>query len=369
LVDANLLEVAGDTPRYRLPNLFRCYAGERLTAEPRQEVQAATRRALDGYLAMATHAVARIPVPFFGLLPGHSRTRASTGDPVQWLEAERPTITKLLDVANQLGLHEHAWRIPAVYAPYFDLLGRHDDWQHTHDIALQGARQAEDHHGEAIVLRNLGQLNLYQDRYAAAERALHESLRLFTEAGDDRGVGIALAGIGTTLRIRGRYQHALARHRRALRIFVKVDEPNFEAAARIAIGTVLLAQQQFPAAEEWLTGARALSARIGDRHREAHALQRLATLRGEQGDPVQALEHLAEVTDVFRQLGDDHCIAYAQQHTGELCLRTGDCERAQELLTSSLAAHLRSGDRRSAAEVSHLLDQLMQGSPRLQDRR
>ncbi|GAB3883422.1 hypothetical protein GCM10029964_042740 [Kibdelosporangium lantanae] len=282
LVDANLVEVAGTTPRYRLPDLFRCYAGERLAAEPRHEIQAATRRVLDGYLARATHAVARIPVPFFGLLPSQAG-QAGAGDPVEWLTAERLTISTLLATANQLGLHDHAWRIPAVYAPYFDLRGAHEDWGRSHGIALEGARQAGDLHGEAIVQRNIGQLNLYVDRYAEAESALHESLRLFAEAGDDSGVGVALAGIGTTLRIRGRYRDALAHHRRALRIFVKAARPNFEAAARLAVGTDLLAQQQFPAAEEWLTGARALAAEIGDRHREAHALQRLAVLRGSRG--------------------------------------------------------------------------------------
>ncbi|MFD1049234.1 hypothetical protein ACFQ1S_28705, partial [Kibdelosporangium lantanae] len=75
-------------------------------------------------------------------------------------------------------------------------------------------------------------------------------------------------------------------------------------------------------------------------------------------DAAVALDHLAEVTAVFQQLGDDNCVAYARQETGQLCLRTGDRERARELLTSSLDAHLRSGDRRSAAEVTHLLDQL-----------
>ncbi|TCO46550.1 AfsR/SARP family transcriptional regulator [Actinocrispum wychmicini] len=358
LVDANLLDVAGSTPRYRLPDPFRSYAGERLDTESRHDVQAATRRVLDAYLALATHAAERIPVPFFGLLPRPGTSVAGAGDPVEWLAAERATVTALLSVANQLGLHDHAWRIPAVYAPFFDLRGRWDDWQRSHEIALRGARGAGDRHGEAIVQRNLGQLHLYQDNYPAAEHALDEALRLFTEAGDASGVGITLAGIGTTLRNHGRYRGALALHHRARRIFVRVAEPNLEAVARIAIGVDLLAQQRFPAAEGWLTGARELAADIGDQHREAHALQRLATLRGEQGDPERALDHLAEVTATFQQLGDDHCVAYARQHTAELCLRTGDRERAHELLTTTLDAHLRSGDRRSAEEVSHLLDQL-----------
>ncbi|MBP2325431.1 DNA-binding SARP family transcriptional activator/tetratricopeptide (TPR) repeat protein [Kibdelosporangium banguiense] len=357
LVDANLLHVTVDvtgSPRYRIPTLFRCYAGERLAAEPRQELQAATRRVLSGYLALATHAAARMPVPFFGVLPHNTVTGNGPGDPAGWFDAERTAMAALLELAARLGVQQDAWQIPASYATYFDLRGHHADWLRTHEIALDGARQAGDPHGEAIVQRNLGQVHLYQDRYVQAESAMRESLRLFTEAGDDNGAGIALAGIGTTHRIHGRLRDALAHQRKALGIFIRTEQPHLEAAARVAAGTVLLAQKEFSAAESWLTGARKLSAAIGDRHREAHALQRLAKLR----EPAQALDHLAEVADVFQQLGDDHCLAYARHATGELHLRAGDRDRAQALLTKSLDAHLRTGDRRSAAEVSQLLDEI-----------
>ncbi|WP_173123317.1 AfsR/SARP family transcriptional regulator [Kibdelosporangium persicum] len=357
LVNANLLAVSVDptgTSRYRMPDLFRCYATERLSGESRHALRAAARRVLDGYLARATHAATRIPVSYFGVLPRFGHVVTGPDDPVAWFDAELPSITAILQVAEDLEMADHAWRIPAVTAPYFDLRGRHDEWRRSHDIALRGARQAGDRHGEAIVLRNQGQVALYQDRYADAEAATRESLRLFTEENDYSGVGIAHAGIGTTSRIHGDYAGALRHHRHALRIFVRTGQPHFEAAARTAIGTALLAQQRLPAAERWLTGARELSARIGDRHREAHALQRLAGLR----EPAQALSHLTEATELFQMLGDEHCVAYARQNTGELFLRTGDHAKARDLLTESLDAHLRSGDRRSAAAVTMLLGRL-----------
>ncbi|MCE7011421.1 tetratricopeptide repeat protein [Kibdelosporangium philippinense] len=357
LVNANLLAVSVDptgTARYRMPDLFRCYATERLSGEPRQDLQTAARRVLDGYLALATHAAARMPVPFFGILPRHEPSTSTEVDAMAWFDAEVPSITAILEVAAELGLHKYAWRIPAMTAPYFDLRGNHRDWRRSHEIALSGVRQEGDRHGEAIILRNQSQLALYQDQYPEAETAAGESLRLFTETEDDTGVGIALAGIGTTARIRGDHQDALRQHRRALRLFVRAEKPHFEAAARIAVGTTLLAQQRLPAAERWLTGARELAARIGDRHREAHALQRLAGLR----EPAHALRHLTEATYMFHSMGDDHCVAYARQHTGELLLRTGDRARARKLLSESLAAHRRTGDHRSADAVSQLLDGL-----------
>ena len=75
-------------------------------------------------------------------------------------------------------------------------------------------------------------------------------------------------------------------------------------------------------------------------------------------EPAAALDHLIEATETFQELGDHHCVAYARQHTGELLLSTGDRVGARALLAESLDAHRRTGDRRSAAEVSQLLDQL-----------
>ncbi|ONI87577.1 hypothetical protein ALI144C_09350 [Actinosynnema sp. ALI-1.44] len=354
LVNANLLAASADatgTIRYRLPDLFRCYATERLSGDPRRELRTAARRVLDGYLARATHAAARMPVAFFGVLPQQENALISADDPAAWFDAEMPSITAILELAERLGIQRDAWRIPAMTAPYFDLRGKHGDWRRSHEIALRGARDAGDRHGEAIILRNQGQVALYDDDFAAAETTTRQALRLFSEAEDDTGIGIAHAGIGTTSRIHGDYPGALRHHRRALRIFVRAGKPHFQAAAKIAVGTVLLAQQRFPEAEKWLTAAREQAARIGDRHREAHALQRLAGLR----EPAQALDHLTEATEMFQHLGDDRCVAYARRHAGELFLRTGDRARARDLLAESLDAHLRSGDHRSAAEVARLL--------------
>jgi hypothetical protein len=80
---------------------------------------------------------------------------------------------------------------------YFDLHSHHDDWQRTHRIAVDAARRSGDRHGQAIMLRNLGQSDLYRDAYPSALDAFEQSLHLFRAVGDDRGAGIAVAGLST----------------------------------------------------------------------------------------------------------------------------------------------------------------------------
>lgn len=375
LVDAHLVEPVGadatGAPRYRLHDLLRCYAADKSRLDSVDDRRAAVRRALEGYLALALETVEAMPIHFFGMssagrytatwsplperpLPGHLRE----GDPAAWFEAEHRWVVSAIELAARWGLDELAWRLTAAFTPFFDLRGHQDDWQHTHATALAAARRTGDHLGQAVILRNLGQVHLYQDSYDAAHAAFSEAADLFRKAGDDRGVAIALAGQGSVQRILGEYDEAIGHCHEALELFESAGDRHGEAVARIAVGSVWLALGCFACAGRWFTDARKLSATIGDQHREAHALKRLAALEQHRGNLGQARELVDRAIAIFHELGDDHCVGYANQNLGELYLCSGDLAHARLLLVNSLSVHRRNGDRRSQAQVAELLGQL-----------
>ncbi|OLZ46504.1 SARP family transcriptional regulator [Amycolatopsis coloradensis] len=370
LVDAHLVDLIGSDgtgePRYRLHDLLRCYAAELRAQDVPAKARDATKRVLEGYLALAVEAADRMPIHFFGLYrddtvaqpalpPGTERL---VEDPAAWFSAERHTCVAAVSLAADLGFDALAWRLAAALAPYFDQRGHQDDWLHTHAVALAAARRSGELRGEAIIQRNLGQVQLYQDSYAEALVAFEQSQLLFDKIGDARGAAIALAGLGTVLRIKGEDTVALEHCHAALDQFSAAGDPHGEAVARIAIGAAWLARRRFAEAERWFTEALEQSAGIGDRHREAHALKRLAMLRQHQGDLAGAREQVDRAIAIFNELGDDHCVGYANQNLGELYLHSGDLAHAQLLLVNSLSVHRRNGDRRSEAEVSQLLGEL-----------
>ncbi|GHF48127.1 DNA-binding SARP family transcriptional activator/Tfp pilus assembly protein PilF [Amycolatopsis bartoniae] len=367
LVDAHLVElVAADVsgqPRYRLHDLLRVYAAEQAEAEPLDERRGRVRRVLEGYLSLATEAAEHMPIHFFGVVsvPRDDvpwRPANVPVDPGTWFEAELRTGVAMVELAARWGFDDLAWRLTAALTPYFDLRGHHDDWQRTHEIALSAARRSGDRHGQAIVLRNLGQIDLYRDAYDEALDAFEQSLRLFREIGDASGAGIALAGLGTVRRVAGENERALDHCHEALELFARAGNKHGEAVVRIAVGTVWLAQNCFATAGRWFTDAYELSAEIGDRHREAHALQRLALLHQSRGNLGAAREELDRAIAIFDELGDDHCVGYAHQSLGKLYLMSGDLAHARLLLVNSLSVHQRNGDRRSEAETAELLGEL-----------
>ncbi|WP_191248394.1 AfsR/SARP family transcriptional regulator [Amycolatopsis deserti] len=355
LVDAHLVDLVGEPPRYRLHDLVRCYARE--LGEPDPD---GIRRVVEGYLSLATDATERMPVRFFGAAPEPRSADLwrpdRVGDPVAWFAGERPV--PLVELAVEHGFDALAWRLAAAFTPYFDLRGHHEDWRRTHELALGAAERAGDPRGQAVVLRNLGQLEVYQDDYTAAREAFERSLALFRGIGDDQGAAVALAGLSTIRRVSGEYEMALSHCHDALALFTRSGDRHGEAVVRIAIGSVWLARGCHATAERWFTDAREACVEIGDRHREAHARHRMALLHQQRGNLGRAREELDRAIAIFGELGDDHCVGYAHQSLGELCLRSGDLAHAKLLLVNSLSVHRRDGDRRSEAEAGQLLGEV-----------
>jgi tetratricopeptide (TPR) repeat protein len=374
LVDTHLVELvdadATGAPRYRLHDLIRCYAAGLGTELGAEDGSAAVRRVLETYLALATAAAGRLPSQFLGVVaPWPELEPAPEADPppAAWFDAEHHTGVAAVSLAEAAGFDDLAWRLATAFAPYFDLRGHQDDWLHTHEIALEAARRAGERHGEAIVLRNLGQVRLYRDSYEAARAAFARSHELFREAGDDRGAALALIGLGTVLRVLGEHERALDCSYAALPLFAAVADRHGEAVARLAAGSAWLALGCLGPAGRWFADAYELCAAIGDRHRQAHALHRIAALHQRRGDLPTATDHVRRALRIFTDLDDDHCVGYANQSLGELCLDSGDLTHARHLLADSFDTHRRTGDRGSEAKVAELLGRLHEnlGQPSL----
>ncbi|MEJ3745778.1 BTAD domain-containing putative transcriptional regulator [Actinomycetes bacterium KLBMP 9797] len=372
LVDANLLQLVGmdcaGQARYRLHDLLRCYGAERAEEDAEPDRRAAVARVLDGWLARAVAARDRMPVHFFGVTfptpPGDAAPPVD--DAVAWYEAELLSLAAAVELAHAHQLDGHAWRIAAALAPYFDLRGRRDLWWRCHQTGLASARRAGDQHGEAILRRDLGQLQLYWDRYDDAAAAFATARELFAAVAEPLGEAVTLCGQATVHRIAGRHQRALRLYRRALETFERLDDRPSQAVVYGSMGLAHLALRRYEVARRWLSTAYELAVELGDRHRQALALHRLAKLRQERGRPERAHDELRRALALLEELGDDACAAYVRQSIGELHLRFGDPRRAGEFLTDSLSVQKRLGDRRGEATIAALLGEWHRAAGRTQ---
>ncbi len=216
LADAQLLESVG--PRqYRLHDLLRLFAAERLRAEvPREERLTVARRVFEYYLRRTTEAgespsgVPPTPWPAgegpyagasqgspgtgrggsatdFGAPPSHlgpagsaytparspyglpGQPAPSSGSPA-WLERHRDAVVSAVRRAAAMGEHETAWQLALSVAPFLESRGYRVDLATVAQVAADAARAAGRQQQLAAALHELGRARqLLGDDALAAE--------------------------------------------------------------------------------------------------------------------------------------------------------------------------------------------------------
>lgn len=372
LVDANLLRPVGTDllgqPRYRLPDLLRVDARDK-AGEPDMPALA---RVVAGWTAAAEHATARMPTTVFRLpapaarrwrLPDDALRRVAA-DPVSWFGAEHETLVEAVRLAADAGLADAAWGLAAALVPYFDLRCHLGAWEETHRVALEAARAAGDRAGEAAMLRGLGQVALYQDRYVQAAGMFRRSREIFRTLGDVRGEAVSVCGLGAVGQFRGDPVAASRHFRKALGMFVSLDDRSGEAYARQALGRTCLSTGDLNGAADWLGGALRMARELGDTHREGCVSLQLGRLHDLAGQTGRAMRAQGRALAIFEGFGDRHCAAYAMQGLGGLQAARGDWRHGSARLERSLAIFRQLGDRSGEAATRRLLGELHRSSGR-----
>ncbi|MEV0841774.1 BTAD domain-containing putative transcriptional regulator [Actinocatenispora sera] len=377
LVEANLLRpvadpVAGEL-RYRLPELLHCHATEAAGQLPPDERRGVAGRVSAGWLARAEDATTALPHCVFLPRPG-TADRSAPGAPtpprtapLAWFDQRLGALVDAVDVAAAADLHEPAWELAVALTPYFDHSNRYDEWRRSHRSALVAARRAGNRHGEAALLRGLGQILLYQDRYGEARELLLRSYQLSRELGDVRGAAVAASGLGSVERLAVPRGNATRWFRRSLEGFVALGDENAQAQVHNNLGMINRDRGRYDQAHDRFQQALQTARRLGDRHREANVLREIGALNLTVRRPTAALRQLTAAVEIFDQLGDTHCAGYAIQTMGRVLLTTGDERRAHRSLGRALGVFRRLGDRSGEATAMEGLAEVYAAQRRSRD--
>lgn len=350
LVDAHLLECPAPD-RYRLHDLLRAYAEERVQAdEPPQAVEHAVRRVLSWYLRTAD-AAARVIAPYRERVPlgpaepgSEPLVFAAAEQALSWSEQERANLVAATRQAASGGLHDIAWKLPVAAMVCFDRHGYRTEWLTTHRIALTSVRQLGDRRGEAWVLNNLGMvlgqrhvndavgcfeqaLAILRDtgdrrdqarvannlafcylilgRHDEAVAALLDALDLQRSLGRRYGEGVALCNLAEAYLELGRREEAIACSREALGIVREVGSVRYEAYALYNLGRGNLELGRPAEAAGLFEQALATHRAAGDRYGEAQVLQRIGNAHAQAGRVTEARGTWLRARSIFEGLGEE----------------------------------------------------------------
>jgi DNA-binding SARP family transcriptional activator/tetratricopeptide (TPR) repeat protein len=241
LADGSLLLPVGvdatGQPRYRLHDLLRDFAAERLAAEWRPGQGDATSRVLHGWLQLATLAASHLPLePYFprqqeaslpGPLPADVAS-ALTADAVSWLTAERLNLIAAAEQACRTSDYLLAERLARVLAGFHYLHSRPDDAQRMWDAVRRAAEQAGDRPVAVRARLRLAALSCVRGGHAEAMPAIAECVDELGRQQDRAMLMTALYWLSACAMNLGRFTEACQHASRAAAIAISLGDRHGE---------------------------------------------------------------------------------------------------------------------------------------------
>ncbi|MEV4255599.1 tetratricopeptide repeat protein, partial [Spirillospora sp. NPDC049652] len=156
LVDGCLLTASGvdrfGQPRYRMHDLLREFASERLRGDP--ETEPALERLIVAWLELVDAADDRAPRDPYFPAPARFRRcavvdpelvgRIIAADPVAWIESETPNLRTIVEVACVAGRHRLATGIVMRLAAHAHLHRKHFEVEYLWRLVVRAATEADD---------------------------------------------------------------------------------------------------------------------------------------------------------------------------------------------------------------------------------
>jgi tetratricopeptide (TPR) repeat protein len=364
LVDTQLLDVAGldlnGEPRYAFHDIIRLFAGEQLTrSEDAARREQALVRVLGGWLALVEAAHRKLYGGDYAVLRGSSPRwqppaevrDVVAADPLRWLDAERANLCAAVGQAAAAGLHQQAWELAVYLVCLFENGSYFDEWQATHERALEAVRRADNRRGEAALLCSLGSLYISRRRLAAAHGVLHPALDLFRTAGDAYGVAMTQRNLGLLYDDEGDTTAASAAYQQAADGFRQTGDPIGQAHVLTEIAQIELAKGETDAAVERLHGALEVCRDVDTPRLEAQVLFRLGEAMCQQRRYDQAQLIMSAVLNMVRRERDTVGESHTLHALGVIRARLGRLDEAEQILFEALALRERALDHAGLASV------------------
>ncbi|MFJ8622581.1 ATP-binding protein [Kitasatospora sp. NPDC093550] len=348
LVDAGLVQSA-TSDRYRLHDLVRLYAAERLDLdETPEELAGARTRAGRWILDRATAYGLRFDPEHAkdGVEPAGSAAAHLT-EAARWLEYEHPEWLAALHQAQRAGRHREVIDTAEAMHWFSDRLLSWGLWAEVFQLSVDAARAIGDRLAEAVHLNYLAWTYVTcLHRYQRGIELASEGLELAQELGDREQQGWALTYLASGLRRLQRHPEATESFQRAAEAFAEVNSRSAQIGRLVTLrGAANCLRESGRAEEAADTRRRALAGALELVERWSSPLMNLiaAMTAHELGLDRAALKHWPAAEKAYRQalvhfeaVGRPDSMTKTLTELGTALIEQGRAEEARELLTEAL---------------------------------
>ncbi|MEV4107418.1 BTAD domain-containing putative transcriptional regulator [Nonomuraea sp. NPDC049695] len=340
LAESHFMVTLRDGERFRCHELLLGFGAGRALEEDREEdLRAAVRRALGGWLALTDDAHASMrgrgnSIPR-GTAPRYRPQGAVawSGEGASWFDANLDGI--LAAVRRAVPFPEMCWELAIAPLARYEAGFRLDAWLASHELALAGAREAGDSRGQAALLYSLGHRSLLVGDYLGAARRAEVAVRLFRRLDDDHGRGLALRLLADLCRIRQMPIEARRAYEEAVQLLRRSGDPVGEADALGGLAMVLHSTGEEETSQARLERALVLSREGGSLRSEAQIRRGLAMHAARAGTPEEACPELLKALEIAAFIGDRVVLSEILLDLGTTRILLGDPRAAYDDLVTA----------------------------------
>jgi tetratricopeptide (TPR) repeat protein len=343
LLRRHLLDFPLDKGEYRLHDLTRLYALERLLKE-KDEAQLALEYYAEVYLLFASNLEIQFQKGGENILPALQNFTAIwlhlqkiwqrlTGFEAGWVRFEGADrwLSDLTDRLIDILYH---------YLPPRELIP-------IHETALQAARRLGNRDSESASLTNLGNawFDLGETRKACTYYEM--ALKIDKEIGDQHGEGIDLGNLGNAWNILGEPRKAIKFFKRALAKARKTSDQKSKSNYLGNLGIAYLNMGELRKAVEYSQQALEIDRETGNRHGEGTNLGNLGIAYRNLGEVQKSIEYHTQALEIDREIGDRGGEASNLCSLGNAWNTTGEPRKAIAAYEQALQISQEIGDRRN----------------------
>ena len=294
LMATSLVEWDETNDRYRLHDLARLFAEEKMSAEERtvsqrqfathyNEVLAAAEKLyLEGGESLL-RGLALFDLEWSNIQAGHARVVAQTDDAeMVWLGMTYPSAGAYVLSLRQHSREQIRWL----------------------DIALVAARQLQDRKGESVALTHLGLAYAALGETRRAIQFYEQALLIDREIGDRRGEGADLGNLGIAYKNIGEPHRAIQFYEQALLIHREIGDRRGEGNDLGNLGNAYAALGETRRAIRFFDQRLTIAREIGDRRGEGNALGNLGNAHAALGETRRAIQFYEQPLLIAREIGD-----------------------------------------------------------------
>ena len=348
---ARMVQPATVRGRWRMHDLLRLYAAERVAHDPRQDP--AVRRLIEHY-QLSTHD-ANQDLDACAVRSSRSSRFADRQAALAWLDLERANLVAVVVLARDSGHDAEAVKLAQSLYWYLDLRKYWDEWISSHDAALVSARRLGDRIAEGSLLGNLGVAYTDTGELQEALRYYGEAMAVHEEQSDERGQARVLNNIGRAYVTVGRLDEAIELHKKCLDVFRALDDVNRVGTALNNLGSAYAKGGRHEEAIECFERCLRIRRERGDRKHEASCLENLGASYAAIGRSGESLENYNECLRVCREAGYRQLEGVCLTSLGDSYRRVGRFDDALSCLTQSVEIFELLGNRHFAGKARQSL--------------